>query len=232
MVVSLLIPLFPSGRPGWKPASTPTHSSGKNLFQNEINTWIEELTEYSLPVVANLFLLEETTRLSVTDALTGLYNRRFLEAFLEQQLALFVRTGQPFAVLILDLDHFKLFNDTFGHQAGDAALRAVAQAVQKSLRAADVVARYGGEEFVVILPQTDAGTAFEIAERLRQVVAGTSLPDPQRPAEYLPPLTVSVGVAVCPAHATTLGTLLHAADAAMYAAKQAGRNRVVVAQAE
>lgn len=141
-------------------------------------------------------------------------------------------TGQPFAVLILDLDHFKLFNDTFGHQAGDAALRAVAQAVQKSLRAADVVARYGGEEFVVILPQTDAGTAFEIAERLRQVVAGTSLPDPQRPAEYLPPLTVSVGVAVCPAHATTLGTLLHAADAAMYAARQAGRNRVVVAQAE
>lgn len=208
------------------------YSSGKNFFEGEINTWIGELTEYSLPVVANLFLLEETTRLSVTDALTGLYNRRFLEAFLEQQLALTARTGQPFAVLMLDLDHFKRFNDTFGHRAGDAALRAVAQAVQKGLRAADVVARYGGEEFVVVLPQTEVESAFEIAERLRQVVAGTGLPDPQRPGEYLPPLTVSVGVAACPAHATTLGALLHAADAAMYAAKRAGRNRVAVAQAE
>ncbi|MDN5347222.1 MAG: hypothetical protein PWP65_786 [Clostridia bacterium] len=208
------------------------YSNGKNFFQGEINAWIEELTEYSLPIVANLFLLEETARLSATDALTGVYNRRFLEAFLEQQLALFARTGQSFAVLMLDLDHFKSFNDTFGHRAGDAALRAVAQALHKNLRAADVVARYGGEEFVVVLPGTDAGAAFEIAERLRQVVAETSLPDPQCPGEFLPPLTVSVGVAACPAHATALGALLHAADAAMYTAKRAGRNRTVVARAE
>ncbi len=208
------------------------YSSKKDFFAGEINTWIGELTEYSLPIVANLFMLEETTRLSLTDALTGLYNRRFLEAFLEQQLALFVRTAQPFAVLMVDLDHFKRFNDTFGHRAGDAALRAVAQVVKKSLRASDMVARYGGEEFVVVLPQTDVESALEIAERLRQVVAGTDIPDPQRHGGYLPPLTVSIGVAGCPTHALTLGALLHASDAAMYAAKRAGRNRVAVAQVD
>ncbi len=157
-----------------------------------------------------------------TDALTGQPNRRALDDLLRQQVQVAAMTGRPFSLLLLDIDHFKLINDTHGHGAGDDTLRAFAQRVREHLRQGDTCARYGGEEFVVVLPGTTLVAALEVAERLRQGVADASLM-----AVPLVRATVSIGAAQHRVGETG-EQLLARADTAVYAAKRGGRNQVRV----
>ncbi len=153
------------------------------------------------------------------DPLTGLYNRRWLDPMLGRMVARHRRSGVPLALLMLDADHFKAYNDRFGHLAGDRALTALAGIVQANLRPGDAAARFGGEEFVVLLPGSNRQGARGAAERLRAAVAGTSL------GGGLAALTVSIGVAALGPRGGPRA-LLAAADKALYRAKRAGRNRV------
>jgi diguanylate cyclase (GGDEF)-like protein len=155
-----------------------------------------------------------------TDALTGQGNRRALDELLKQQAELYLSTGRPFSILMLDIDFFKNVNDEFGHLVGDDVLRAFAQRVREYLRPEDVCARFGGEEFVVVLPKTTLASALEVAERLRQGVAQAPLLDAPRVQ-----VTVSIGVATL-TPGQTVSDLLVAADAAVYVAKNAGRDQV------
>jgi diguanylate cyclase (GGDEF)-like protein len=170
----------------------------------------------------------ELERLSVTDELTGLANRRRLMAELERELRRSYRSGRPFAVLMLDVDRFKQFNDTWGHPAGDAVLVRLASTCREYVRDVDTVARYGGEEFMVVLPETPAAEAARVAERIR---AGTE-EDRFRPEGGSAELgvTVSIGYAVYPDDAGTPNALIEAADQALYRSKKAGRNRVSAAE--
>lgn len=158
-------------------------------------------------------------RLSLTDPLTGLDNRRHLMEVLEQELKRAARSGEEFALLIMDVDHFKTYNDAFGHQAGDDALIAVAGILKASVREVDCAARYGGEEFVVLLPATGLDRAVEVAERICEAVRHAKVPGGQ--------ITVSGGVASYPAQGTNLDALIASADAALYHAKREGRDCVV-----
>jgi len=174
----------------------------------------------------NARLYARTREQARTDALTGLANHGALKERLGEELARAHRHGRPLCALLLDLDHFKRFNDTFGHAAGDRALRAVADAVRQALRHGDYAARYGGEELAIVLPETDAATGAALAERVRVAVAGLGA----APRGPLPgALTVSIGLAAYPAHASDREALLHAADCALYLAKGRGRDRVGLA---
>jgi diguanylate cyclase (GGDEF)-like protein len=162
-------------------------------------------------------------RQATVDDLTGLYNHRFLVDYLGQQVALAERLNTPLAILIIDLDHFKLVNDTYGHPAGDAVLRAFSQCLTGSVRRADLAARYGGEEFIVVMADTAAADARIVAEKIRAAAEALELPvDAARSII----LTVSVGGAAFPEDTHSARELLATADAALYDAKRAGRNRV------
>lgn len=156
------------------------------------------------------------------DPLTGLYNRRWLDPMLERWVKRHRRSRSPLALLMIDADHFKAYNDRLGHLAGDAALRSLAATVRDRLRPMDAAARFGGEEFVVLLPDTDREGAHCAAERLRATIAAAV---PQLDGRPLEPLTVSIGLAVLGERQGARG-LLAAADRALYRAKRGGRNRV------
>jgi two-component system, cell cycle response regulator len=170
---------------------------------------------------------EELDRVSRTDALTGLHNRRHVEEYLSRLVSLARRNAEPIAVLIIDIDHFKSVNDGHGHDAGDAVLREVAQRMVRCVRLEDMVGRWGGEEFLVVLPNTAAQGAAELAERLRKVVADEPCRLPDGGAMQV---TISLGCAA--SVLDDAGTLVRSADAAMYEAKESGRNRVVVATSD
>jgi len=163
----------------------------------------------------------ELHELSITDSLTGLANRKHLMETLEAELERFRRYRRPLAVAMVDIDHFKRFNDSFGHLAGDAVLRRLADTFRASLRGSDFAGRYGGEEFLLVLPETEASTAVEIAERIRARVAGPVSGD----AAAERGITVSVGVAEA-VEDDDLESLIRSADTALYRAKQEGRDRV------
>lgn len=190
--------------------------------------WIEALVNVAAPMIGHLQHLERAKRRALIDELTGAYNRRFLE----EALAKLVvpddrRRGQVLSLLVIDLDHFKNVNDTYGHQVGDMVLKSVAQVLHRTLKESDVLARYGGEEFVIVLPRTDTAGAYAVAERLRVAVAGLSL---RKLAPAAPErVTISVGVASYPIHATTVADLIRIADEALYQSKSQGRNRVTCA---
>ena len=162
---------------------------------------------------------EELERLSTTDSLTGLPNRRFLTKRLSEELMRSQRHKHSFAVLLADVDHFKKYNDTYGHPAGDEVLRKVAKILGDSTRGVDCAARYGGEEFAVLLTETQSEAALLVAERIREMVAMEEFPGG--------PITLSVGVAEFPLHGPTADSLISSADEALYDAKRQGRNRVV-----
>ncbi|HXG54379.1 MAG TPA: diguanylate cyclase [Vicinamibacterales bacterium] len=176
--------------------------------------------------------VEEANRkleaLSYLDALTGVANRRAFDEGLDREWRRGIRSKRPLALLMMDIDCFKAFNDTYGHQSGDRCLANVAAALSSTVkRAGDQVARYGGEEFAALLPETDRPGAAAIAERMRAAVEQLHIPNKEAPGGYT---TVSVGFAV--AQATDAGTpdaLLASADAALYRAKREGRNRTVEA---
>jgi diguanylate cyclase (GGDEF)-like protein len=173
--------------------------------------------------------LREQQRLAVTDGLTGLYNRRFFEEVLRLEVDRAVRGEGRMALLVCDLDHFKHVNDAHGHQSGDAVLVEAATRLRRALRTTDVLARYGGEEFVVILPDADAETALEVAERCRQALSGE--PIRLHSGSWIT-IGGSFGLAAFsdnPACSRDAGSLIRRADRALYAAKDAGRDRVVLA---
>jgi diguanylate cyclase (GGDEF)-like protein len=177
--------------------------------------------------VANLRLREALRNQSIRDPLTGLFNRRFLEETLEREIRRAVRSEQPLGLLMLDLDHFKKFNDTYGHEAGDSVLRETASFLAKSVRAEDIVCRFGGEEFVVILPLADLQATQARAERIRSKLRELTV---MHQGHSVGIITASVGVAALPDHGTARSALLEAADAALYRAKREGRDRVMVAE--
>ncbi|HEX3549134.1 MAG TPA: sensor domain-containing diguanylate cyclase [Candidatus Elarobacter sp.] len=166
--------------------------------------------------------------LSMVDGLTALANRRFFESRLLDEIRAAHRRGRPLALALADVDGFKQYNDTYGHLAGDEALRSVANALRlAAMRPGDVVARWGGEEFVAVFPETDAEGAYQVAERLRAAVAALALPHRRSP---LPCgiVTISVGLAMLGGRADDAEALIARADAALYRAKSAGRNGVAV----
>jgi len=158
--------------------------------------------------------------MAVTDSLTGLYVRRYFMVKLQEEIHRAERYNKRFSVIMADLDRFKTINDTYGHDAGDRALKAISKFLQKNIRDVDAIARYGGEEFVMLIPDADKEAAFCLAERLRDELAKVELED-------LPPVTISLGIATYPSDGTDLEELIKRADAAMYEAKQQGRNRSV-----
>jgi diguanylate cyclase (GGDEF)-like protein len=167
--------------------------------------------------------------LSTTDPVTGLANRRRLEEVLTAQWQKAARSGRPLALAMVDIDHFKAYNDHYGHAAGDRCLQAVAAELSRNVRDADLPARYGGEEFVVVMPDTDASTALQLAERVRAAIANLAEPHRLVPDRIV---TVSIGVATTvPVPDDLVETLLERADAELYRAKLAGRNRVRVSPA-
>jgi diguanylate cyclase (GGDEF)-like protein len=170
--------------------------------------------------------MQTLAELSITDALTGLYNRRYLDETLRRELLRAERAKLPVAVIMLDVDHFKRFNDTYGHDAGDAVLRSLAGLMQKHARGGDILCRYGGEEFAMIMPEMSCAAAAQRAERLLEATRLLTVEHGGRP---LGRVTLSAGVALFPDHGAEGPALLQAADSALYAAKKAGRDRVVVA---
>jgi diguanylate cyclase (GGDEF)-like protein/PAS domain S-box-containing protein len=178
--------------------------------------------------VANIRLREALRAQSIKDPLTGLYNRRYLTEMLDREIRRAVRAEQSLGILMLDLDHFKKFNDTYGHDAGDTVLREAASFLSKSIRVEDVVCRFGGEEFVVILPTADLNASHARAERICSKLRELTV---LHQGQSLGMITVSVGVAALPQHGTSPKELLDAVDNALYRAKREGRDRVVVADA-
>ncbi len=167
-------------------------------------------------------LTTKLEHLGLTDGLTGIYNRRFFDQMLPREVSRSQRLGAQVSLLMLDIDHFKRFNDRLGHPAGDEALRTLVRTVGQRLRGMDFVARYGGEEFAVVLPGADRESALATAERLRSAMESATFGLPANSER----LTVSIGVAVYPGDADDASGLIAAADAALYAAKRAGRNIV------
>ena len=170
---------------------------------------------------------EELERLSRTDGLTGLPNRRHLMETLEKEVRRAKRNERPFSLLMVDVDHFKRYNDTFGHLAGDEVLKRLAQVLTAAIRTADYAARYGGEEFTVVLPETPLESALEVAERIR-----AKMEEQQFGPDGAGRVTLSIGGAEHPADGNTVEAVTSAADAALYAAKEYGRNRVVTTRSQ
>ncbi|PPT50942.1 diguanylate cyclase [Xanthomonas arboricola] len=183
----------------------------------------EAATEQLSLALSNLRLRESLRRQSIRDPLTGLYNRRYLEESLSHELARCARRGLPLSVLMLDVDHFKQFNDSQGHAGGDLLLAALGELLLTRLRAEDVACRYGGEEFTVILPEADGVEALRVAEDIRGHIATLAVSDGPR---SLPRVTASIGVASFPVDGELGASLIQKADAALYVAKHGGRNRV------
>lgn len=199
--------------------------SPESLTQADQRLAVTAAKQISL-ALANLRLRDTLHAQAVRDPLTGLFNRRYLEETLLREMSRIKRKSASLAILMLDLDHFKLINDNFGHDAGDAMLVAVGKLLRENVRQEDIPCRYGGEEFTLIMPETTAETARHRADRLRRLIRKLRLHDH---GEQLMKITASVGVAICPDHGETAEDVLRAADAALYLAKQMGRDCVVQA---
>jgi diguanylate cyclase (GGDEF)-like protein len=158
--------------------------------------------------------------------LTGLFNRRYMEESVDRELRRAQRRGMPLGVIMIDIDHFKRFNDTFGHAAGDTLLREMGGLLQQHTRGEDIACRYGGEEFTLVLLEASAEDTEQRAALLREEAGRLRVEYGHQP---LGNITISVGVAVFPDHGGTVETLLKSADAALYRAKAGGRDRVMVA---
>lgn len=180
--------------------------------------------------LANAHKYDAIRRQVVTDHLTRLYNRRYFMNRAGEEIERSLRHQAPLSVLMVDIDHFKNFNDTYGHSTGDRVLQTVARALQDALRTSDICARHGGEEFAVLLPSTPGENAYYVAERVRRTLSGTRYTGLGLPAEVN--ITISVGVATCPRDATALDDLMDLSDKALYQAKAEGRDRVIMYGAE
>lgn len=185
----------------------------------------KELDEYRRTTQSLSSTLEQSEAKALVDSLTNVLNRNAYNMKISQVIREFSKLGEPFCLLVVDIDHFKKFNDKYGHKVGDQVLRAVSEAVQESLRASDLVFRYGGEEFVVILNGIDMDKAFKLAEKIRRGVEKDYFVDKDQKMI----VTVSIGVA-CVREGDTESSLFERADKALYAAKGNGRNQVGIAE--
>jgi diguanylate cyclase (GGDEF)-like protein len=196
-------------------------------FSDDDVRLLQSLVHQAETAIENTFLYEEATRLSITDGLTGLWNRRLFDLRINEEMQRAIRFQEPFGLLLVDLDHFKGVNDRFGHQAGDAVLVELARRLTDATREVDVVTRFGGEEFALILPKTPVQGTVRLGEKVREAVGH----EPFAAGNASIPVTVSVGAAGYPDHGLSSPELLAAADAALYRAKENGRNRVEEAEA-
>jgi diguanylate cyclase (GGDEF)-like protein len=212
--VSGLVNIRTARRPAW----TRSDVVGAQAYVN-----------FASSALGSIYVLESTRDRALKDGLTGAYNRRFLDEYLMKRLADCVRHQQTLSVLLLDLDHFKNLNDTYGHAIGDRALVEFAAMVHAQIRTGDAFVRYGGEEFVLVLSSTELDGAMIVAERIRarseRIVIDITGDQPP------PKVTTSIGVATASVHGSTMPELMAAADRAVYRAKALGRNRVVAAEA-
>ena len=202
-----------------------TEKEKKNLleYRKQLATTAAESMALSF---ANFHLREVLYSQSIRDPLTDLFNRRYMREIMEKELHRMVRRDRPLAVIMFDLDHFKEFNDRYGHEAGDVLLRELAEYVKTHIREEDFACRYGGEEFMIGMPETGLDDARERAEHLREEITHITI---QYLGKSLGPITISAGVAALPDHGKTQDELLRSADRALYKAKDEGRNRVVTA---
>ncbi|MGN6512921.1 MAG: diguanylate cyclase [Lysobacteraceae bacterium] len=219
---SLCLPLLAQGTP-----LGLLHVSGDaTTHRDQAQALLAHVAEQLGLALVNLQLRDKLRAQSLRDPLTGLHNRRYLDEALPREVNRCLRRHLPLAVLMLDVDHFKSFNDAHGHAAGDALLAAIARVLQDSVRGEDLVCRYGGEEFTVVLAEAARDDALQRAEQIRAAVALVTV---QHLRQTLGPRTVSIGLAMLPAQGETPEALLHAADHALYRAKSEGRDRVVPA---
>jgi diguanylate cyclase (GGDEF)-like protein len=194
----------------------------RSFSDDEIHP-LESVAGICATAIQNAHYVDRVKQLAYLDGLTGIFNRRYFELRMAEEIERARRSNQSMSVIMIDIDHFKRLNDEFGHLLGDEALRQVSSIFNQQLRKTDVVCRYGGEEFAIVLSQTDPNYSLSIAEKLRKTVESWQFPGvPQ-------PVTISAGTASYPANGTTRDELVKAADAALYAAKQAGRNCVRLA---
>jgi len=169
--------------------------------------------------------VQRLLRLSTCDRMTGLFNRGYFDERVLEEVSRASRYNRPLTLVMIDIDHFKTFNDSHGHSAGDEALRILASILRASFRQSDITARYGGEEFVVILPETDAAMTAEKVEKLRQLIESTLIPVSGR--GVVEKLTISAGLACFPEDGPSATQILDAADRRLFAAKRQGRNQIV-----
>ncbi|HJS98599.1 MAG TPA: diguanylate cyclase [Terriglobales bacterium] len=194
-----------------------------NTFQLTDAQPLESVADICATAIQNVHYVDRVRQLAYIDGLTGMFNRRYFEMKIAEEMERAHRYGTSLAVIMLDIDHFKRLNDEFGHLLGDEVLRQVSSVFSQQLRKIDVVCRYGGEEFAVLLPQASAEQALNVAEKLRREVAGYRFPGVPRA------VTISAGASAHPIHGATRDEVVKAADAALYTAKQAGRNCVRIA---
>jgi diguanylate cyclase (GGDEF)-like protein len=192
----------------------------KQLAQTYVNTAVSTLI--------SLDLLAEAERQSLTDGLTGLYNRRSMESLLQREVALAERHGHPLSLVMIDMDKFKQINDAYGHAAGDHMLKSFADCVRITLRKTDLAFRFGGDEFVIALPQTAVPQAVQVVQKLRQAFGAVDFSHAIARLEHHPTLSIGVVERSVPHNVVTLQNLLSAADQALYEAKSANRNCVKV----
>ncbi len=195
-------------------------------FSAEDLATISDFARQAQTSIDRTFAHEEARRLSITDGLTGLWNRRHLDLRCSEELDRAARFGEEFALVMCDIDDFTEVNNRHGHQAGDAVLVEVSNRLSASTRQVDLVARYGGEEFLLLLPRTGRAGALEVAEKVRAAVTDQPVCTDAGPVA----LSISLGVACHPEHGTTVAALTGAADAALYRAKRSGKNQVRVAE--
>lgn len=219
----LCLPLTVQGETlGMLYVTSPTKRNGEyQVGRHQLAMTVAEVIKLAL---SNLRLRERLHEQANRDTLTGLYNRRYLQDILPRELLRALRHNAPLCLAMLDIDHFKRFNDTYGHEAGDVLLRELGRMLSENLRKSDIVCRYGGEEFVLVLLDSSLEDARQHLEQIRLQIEGMQI---RHGNKLLGTMTVSVGIAGVPEHGSTPDELLRAADYAMYAAKQAGRNCIV-----
>jgi diguanylate cyclase (GGDEF)-like protein len=200
------------------------YSAQKNAFRESEWRPLEAVADICSSSIQNAHYVERIRKLSYLDGLTGIFNRRFFELRIMEEIERARRSKTGMAVIIADIDQFKKLNDEFGHLLGDEVLRQVSSLFHRQLRKIDVVCRYGGEEFAILLTNTNAQHAMGVAEKLRNLVEGWQFPGVPRT------VTISAGVAAFPDHGSARDELVHAADTGLYCAKKAGRNRVALAK--
>jgi len=196
------------------------HSSKADAFRNNDLQSLESVADICANSIQNAHYVERVKQLAYLDGLTGIFNRRFFELRISEEIERARRYGTGMAVIMADIDQFKLLNDEFGHLLGDEVLRQVSSIFHQQVRKIDVVCRYGGEEFAILLTQTNAQQALTIAEKLRRQVETWQFPGVPRA------ITISAGIAAFPTHGKSRDEIVRAADNGLYVAKQSGRNRV------
>jgi diguanylate cyclase (GGDEF)-like protein len=199
------------------------HGETQDAFRETDLQSLESVADICATSIQNAHYVERVKQLAYLDGLTGIFNRRFFELRIMEEIERARRYGTGMSVIMADIDHFKRLNDEFGHLLGDEVLRQVSSLFHQQVRKIDVVCRYGGEEFAILLTQTKKEQALTVAEKLRKIVEGWQFPGVPRT------VTISAGVASYPEHGTVRDDLIRGADSALYAAKQAGRNRACLA---